>query len=89
MILGGQEVIMASHRYNMVIEDARLVQKLIPTNFFYIFSSPTPDQRRDVCRAIITTFPFLADVGGGYVSYICISNLSLMSQLSMYSVNLF
>ncbi|CAB4011853.1 Hypothetical predicted protein, partial [Paramuricea clavata] len=28
--------------------------------------SPTPDQRRDVSRAIITKYPFLADAGGGY-----------------------
>ena len=28
--------------------------------------SPTPDQRREVCRAIITSFPFLADASGGY-----------------------
>ena len=35
---------------------------------FYFFSSPTPDQRRDVCRAIITAYSFLADAGGGYVS---------------------
>ncbi|CAB4035731.1 Hypothetical predicted protein [Paramuricea clavata] len=27
--------------------------------------SPTPDQRRDVCRAIVTRYPFLTDVVGG------------------------
>ena len=34
----------------------------------FLYSSPTPDQRRDVCRAIITKYPFLSDAGGGYVS---------------------
>ncbi|XP_046842756.1 uncharacterized protein LOC124436825 isoform X2 [Xenia sp. Carnegie-2017] len=28
--------------------------------------SPTPDQRRDVCRAIIAKYPFLSDASGGY-----------------------
>ncbi|XP_028414671.1 uncharacterized protein LOC114537777 [Dendronephthya gigantea] len=31
--------------------------------------SPTPDQRRDVCRAIISKYPSLADVGGSYETW--------------------
>lgn len=39
----------------------------------FLYSAPTPDQRRDVCRAIVTKYPFLADACGGYVSNnICI-----------------
>ena len=38
----------------------------------FLYSSPTPDQRRDVCRAIVTRYPFLADVGGGFVSIIIV-----------------
>ena len=30
--------------------------------------SPTADQRRQVCRQIITDYPFQADVDGGCVS---------------------
>ncbi|CAB4028765.1 sterile alpha motif domain-containing 3-like isoform X1, partial [Paramuricea clavata] len=41
----------------------------LPRSSSPMSSSPTPDQRRDVCRAIITTFPFLADVGGGYETW--------------------
>ena len=38
-------------------------------------SSPTPDQRKEVCRAIISSFPYLADASGGYVSVLFTSNL--------------
>lgn len=43
----------------------QILQKL-----FYVcfYSSPTADQRRDVCRAIITKYPHLVDAGGGHVS---------------------
>ena len=43
--------------------------KILYKNWIFLcfYSSPTPDQRRDVCRAIVTKFPFLADAGGGYV----------------------
>lgn len=57
----------------------------INNNFLCFYSSSTPDQRCDVCRTIITNFPFLADAGGGYVSilflYIC--NLSLVWTVDM------
>ena len=42
---------------------------IIVLNYLSIYhSSPTPDQRRDVCRAIITVYPHQADADGGYVS---------------------
>jgi hypothetical protein len=52
---------------------------IIIKKFYFHFSSPTPDQRRDVCRAIISKFPFLADIGGGYVSCVVSSYFVLKS----------
>lgn len=49
-----------------------------------LYSSPTPDQRRDVCRAIIAKYPFLSDASGGYVSLLFIIVYSLFLLFIMF-----
>ena len=59
-------------RINHIITVSRQVIPNILTNYF-CYSYPTPDQRRDVCRAVIAKHLFLGDAGGGYVRNIHLS----------------